>query len=131
MRRDFGTDLGGGKIQGRFTASGSGPEGTVKMSLLFNGEVVYSEDGSSYRYSFDTSDYPIGEFTIEIRAYSTDTEFGSRTEKLTILEPSINGWLIGIVAVILVLSLGIKYGLFKKNKMQEKKGTSIDDIKIE
>ncbi len=132
LRRNYGTDMGDGRrMGGDWTISGSGPEGTIKISIFFNETEVYSTQSRDYSFRFNTYDYPTGEVNITVRAYFSDTQFVSRSIIREFLTKSSETWIFVGTIVFVVFAISIKYVLYRKRKQEDKKGVSIDQIKID
>ncbi len=132
LRRNAGTDMGDGRrMGGDWTLSGSGPDGTVKIVILFNDNEVYTVQSREYSFRFNTYDYPTGEVNITVRAYLSDTQFVSRSIIREFISQSTENWiLIGSISVV-VIAVIIKYGIYRKKQKANEKGVSIDQIKID
>lgn len=63
LRRNFGYKAGG-RIQGRFTVTADGPQDLERVVYLLDGEIFAEVSESPFRFSFSTSDYPIGTHTL-------------------------------------------------------------------
>ena len=130
MRRNMGTDLGN-KIGGDWTISGSGPEGTIKIAILFNDTEVYSVQGKEFSFRFNTDDYWVGEVIIIVRAYLSDSEFVYRTFVREFIDSSFDNMIFAFTGGIFAIVIIIYVVRYKKNKEMTKKEIKIEDVKID
>jgi hypothetical protein len=100
LRRDFGTAFGN-KIQGKFTLTGTGPDTIVQIAVYFNGNHIKNTTGKQIKFSFDTADYPNGEYNITVIGWDLENNTTQKSEIVEFLDPSINYWLIGAILIIL------------------------------
>ncbi len=132
LRRNVGTDMGDGRrIRGEWTLSGSGPEGTVKIEILFNETVVYTVQSKEFSFRFNTEEYWIGEVNITVRAYLSDSEFVSRSLIREFIDDSFDNMIWTITAGIFAILIIIAAVGYKKSKANSKKEVKIDDVKID
>ncbi len=64
FRRDFGFSMGG-RIQGSFTLSASGPADLRSVDFMIDAEVMFQDDEPPFEFKFHTSDFDLGVHTIE------------------------------------------------------------------
>ncbi len=64
LRKDFGFALGG-RIQGSFTLSASGPSDLHSVDFIIGEAVVFQDDEPPFEYQFHTSDFELGVHRIQ------------------------------------------------------------------
>jgi hypothetical protein len=64
LRRDFGFSMGG-KIQGSFTLSASGPTDLRSVDFMIDAAIVFHDADPPFEFKFHTSDYGLGVHTIQ------------------------------------------------------------------
>jgi hypothetical protein len=132
LRRNMGTDMGDGRrIRGDWTISGSGPEGTNKVSILFNETEVYSTQSREFSFRFNTDDYWIGEVNITIRAYISDSEFVSRSVVKEFIDDSFDNMIWAGTGIIFAIIIVILVVTNKKSRSKSKTDVTIDEVKID
>lgn len=128
----MGTDMGDGRrIRGDWTISGSGPEGTNKVSILFNETEVYSTQSREFSFRFNTDDYWIGEVNITIRAYISDSEFVSRSVVKEFIDDSFDNMIWAGTGIIFAIIIVILVVTNKKSRSKSKTDVTIDEVKID
>jgi hypothetical protein len=101
LKRTFGMAFGK-NIQGTFTVVGSGSEGIVNLSLLFNNEEIEFSVSNSLSYTFKTKEYGSGNLNITLLGYDIEGIQYSTTKLVTILSATAS--LIIIIGIILLVT---------------------------
>ncbi len=111
VERDFGFSMGG-RIQGKFTLTVTGPQDLIQVEFLIDDVVVSTDREPPFRYSFNTGDYNFGVHRISGVGYSASGEvFPSsvRRYEFVSLEEGLRGAagivvpiLIGVIALIVI-----------------------------
>jgi ribosomal protein S27AE len=68
LSRDAGTSIGG-RIKGRFSAKVRDADDVDRVEFYLNGELVYTDSDGPFVWSFKTTDYPPGNYTIRAVGY--------------------------------------------------------------
>lgn len=130
MRRNYGTDLGN-KIGGDWTISGTAPENTKNIKILFNDQEVYNTTGNTFSFRFNTNDYEPGDYTIKVRAYYSENEFYERTLEYEFLDEKVDIVFLVIIIVIIAISVVVSILKYRKKKIISEKPVTLDEIRID
>jgi predicted RNA-binding Zn-ribbon protein involved in translation (DUF1610 family) len=110
FRRDFGFSSGG-RIQGAFTLTASGPQDLKQVEFLFDGKVVSTATRAPFQYRFNTSTYPLGQHMIEaVGTLAEGTQIRSVARQVEFVSPEV-GWqtvgrfVLPLLAIVLVVGL--------------------------
>ncbi len=68
LDRTVGTSIGG-RIKGRFSAKAKDADDVDRVEFYLNGELVYTDNEAPFAWSFRTTDYPPGNYTIRAVGY--------------------------------------------------------------
>jgi hypothetical protein len=69
VRRDYGYRTGN-RIQGRLSLVASSPQDLLRVEFLIDGETVFVDQESPFRYQFSTGDYAVGSHLISAVGYT-------------------------------------------------------------
>lgn len=118
MRRDFGFSLGG-RIQGRFTLTVTGPDGLEQVEFLIDDQVIGVDREPPYRLSLSTGDYELGVHRISARGSTADGRQLRAAELTFQFIGADEGWrasmgivvpiIVGTIALMLVAALGMVF----------------------
>lgn len=128
LRRDFGTALGN-KIQGKFTLIGTdSTETIIIIAVYFNGIQVKNATGSQITFTFNTADYPNGEYNITLMGWDSENNKTQTSEFVEFLDPSINYWIIGALVIILGGTIAFRIMRRKRNLSPKIQNVRIDNL---
>ncbi len=68
LNRNYGTSFGD-RIKGKFSAKAKDVTGATRVEFFLNGELVATDAEEPFAWSFTTTDYPPGNYTIRAVAY--------------------------------------------------------------
>ncbi len=109
LRKDFGFSLGG-RVQGQFTLSASGPEDISSVAFLIDGETMGTDEESPFQISFRTSDYELGLHRLMVVGTTFDgRELRSDELRLEFVSPE-QGWRSAVEMVVPLLLLLLVLG---------------------
>ena len=132
ISKNVGTAFGD-KVEGEFTITGSGPDYILNLTLFFNGTQVAYDSSNELKYRFNTKDYPLGLMNITLIGEDGEGMTYEKTIFKEFISPAIGNWIMVIVGVIALISLGLKLTSYIKRKQNEKKSTveKKNNIKID
>ncbi len=110
LRRNFGFSAGG-RVQGAFTLTATGPDDLARVDFLFDGKIVSTAVQAPFAYSFSTGAYPLGVHTMSATGLTTSgARLTSTVRSVEFVSPEV-GWQVGaqiglpILGVVLLISL--------------------------
>jgi hypothetical protein len=120
----------GNIISGDFTITANGDNSIVRMAILFNSTPEYSVNDNILKWTFQTADYPNGEYHIQIIGWSLTNESSSIEFTKFFVERGLIGILIpiglfiaiGVLIVIVLYNQKVK----KPNKTPKKNEITVD-----
>jgi len=122
LSKNFGYSSGLGQMQGTFTLRATGPEDLARVVFLLDGQPVGEAHQPPFNLRFQTSDYALGDHTLQAIGYTTTggelTSNEARVQFVTAEEGMrfVGNIIIPLVAVILVALLGSTLGPVLMNK---------------
>jgi hypothetical protein len=118
MKRNNGTDMGDGRIEGDWTITGTSSSEVTTLALQFNNENVTVAVSNELVYRFNTNDYAYGETNITLIGWDIAGNINQQTEIRVFMSPSeINQFLYIVVGSVSALfGIIIVIALIKKKK---------------
>ncbi len=120
LRKDFGFSMGG-KIQGSFTLSASGPTGLRGVDFMIDDAVVFHDADPPFEFKFHTSDYGLGVHTIQaIGSTATGASLQSEVLRFEFVSAeqgwkSASGIIIPLFILFVVIAIaGMSISLFSR-----------------
>ena len=129
ISRNVGTAFGN-KIEGEFTITGTGPDSILNLTLFFNGTQVAFESDNELKFRFNTKDYPLGLMNITLIGEDSEGTAYNKSIFKESISPAIGNWIMVIVGVIALISIGLKLTAYIKNKRFEKQSNVEKKTKI-
>lgn len=121
ISRNLGVGVdSGNKIEGDFTITGSGPENILNLTLLFNGTQESFESSNQLTFRFETKDYPLGLMNITLIGEDSEGNIYIKSIFKEFISEEIGNWILIIVGLIVLLSVGLKLGSYMKKKQKGK-----------
>ena len=120
----------GDKVEGDFTITGSGLESILNLTLFFNGTQVAYESDNELKFRFNTKDYSLGLMNITLIGEDSDGMVYEKSIFKEFISPAFGNWIMAIVGVIALISVGLILASYIKNKRNEKQSTAEKKTKI-
>jgi hypothetical protein len=129
LRKDFGFGLGG-RIQGSFTLSASGPVDLRRVDFIIDRVVVFQDDEHPFEYQFHTSDFELGNHRIEaVGTTSTGEILQSEVLQLEFISAE-QGWKSAadiIIPLFIVIVIIVAIGITVTTLVTRQKGFRIGE----
>lgn len=117
LSRDFGYGGFGNDIQGLFSMKiGDEPANLASVDFMIDGEVIFSDTETPFRFQFSTDSYALGEHTLSARGVTTDGQELMSNEIVAEFVPAgegmaaagkIIGPVFGLIAVVMLATFVI------------------------
>jgi hypothetical protein len=97
-----------GKLFGKLELKANGPQDLKNMSLYFNGTEVYSTEGDSLSFVFETQNYGAGQMNITVIGYYENGETLQTTKTFEFIRAAeFRNFLVLILSIIIPIILVI------------------------
>lgn len=124
LSRDFGYGGFGNDIQGLFSMKiVDEPQNLVSVDFMIDGEVIFSDSESPFRFQFSTDSYAVGEHTLSARGVTSDGQELLSNEIVAEFVPAgegmaaagkIIGPIFGLIVVVMLATLVIPVFLMRR-----------------
>jgi hypothetical protein len=133
FKRNVGTDMGDGRIEGDWTITGTGGSSIVRLALQFNGTNVSTIEGHALTFRFKTEDYGIGMMNITLIGWDISGMVNQTTQLREFLDPAFTEAFLWIILSIVggVFGLILIIAVIKRVRQKKIPPPQKDDIKIE
>jgi hypothetical protein len=117
LRKDMGfSDMGGGRIQGTFSMTASGPANLSKVVFYIDGQAMGEVTQAPFKIQFFTDRYPAGQHMLSAKGTTSDgrqltsneikTQFLTSSEASSATAKIVIPLLGGVLLIVLVSTLG-------------------------